>query len=69
MKPIASCWLQLQRWPALSPSRPPHLDTLMKRPLRSSDQDGLEGSAGFTGFSRVIDVPRRLCPLISSNPV
>lgn len=34
-----------------------------------SFQDGLEGSPGFTGFIRVIDLPRRLCPLISSNPV
>ena len=36
MKRIISCWLQLQQWLALSPSRRPHLDTLIKRPPRSS---------------------------------
>ncbi len=36
LKRMLSCWLPLPRWRAGSPTSPPHLDSLMKRPPRSS---------------------------------
>jgi hypothetical protein len=38
--------LQLQPWPALSPTQPPHLDTPLKRPPRFDFKPGQSVIAG-----------------------
>jgi hypothetical protein len=69
MKPIAFLLVAVAALAGVVAFTAPASGHADEEALRSSDQDGLEGSAGFTGFSRVIDVPRRLCPLVSSSPV